>query len=53
MNTDTATHTLKCDGPSLVKGVRLERPWSCTCGAKFDGFDTAVRKAFAAHKRGA
>ena len=49
-STATQTHALECDGAPLAKGARLERPWSCTCGAKFHGFDTAVRKAFREHK---
>lgn len=42
-------HTLRCDGPPLVKGARQERPWSCSCGARFHGFDGAVRRAHREH----
>lgn len=43
-------HQLICDGETLAKGVRLERPWHCSCGAKFHGYDSRVRKDFRTHK---
>ena len=48
---EPTTHQLQCDGKDLAPGVRMERPWSCTCGVTFFGYDSTVRKAFAAHKR--
>lgn len=52
MNTETTktSHRLICDGTPLAKGAKMERPWHCTCGQTFSGFDSAVRKDFAAHK---
>lgn len=41
-----ATHALRCDGPTLSKGARLERPWSCACGATFYGYDSAVKQQY-------
>lgn len=49
--TATQTHSLNCDGRPLGYKVRMERPWSCSCGAKFFGYDTPVFKAFRDHKR--
>lgn len=48
---EKAGHVLRCDGRPLGYRVKEERPWSCSCGAKFYGYDTPVKKAYREHKR--
>lgn len=45
-----ATHRIKCTGPSIPVGSRLERTWVCICGQWTEhGYDKAVKQGYREH----
>jgi hypothetical protein len=46
-----AGHKLVCLGAPLARGVRKERPWSCSCGGwSTTDYDAGAKRSHRAHR---